>query len=117
MKHLLLLTIISMSSSSFATSDWKVIAETISCDDKIQIFGKTGEKYVLAVNGNQKTRLYNQDGGSFEEEPKSTTIYTNANSDEVLYTFIQPSIVEGNPPKINVSSHGEKNRCKMKLNQ
>lgn len=117
MKHLLLLTIISMSSSSFATSDWKVIAETMNCDDKIQILGKTGEKYVLAVYGNQKTKLYNQDGGSFEEEPKSTTIYNNTKSDEVLYTFIQPSIVEGNPPKINVTSHGEKTRCKMKLNQ
>ncbi len=117
MKFLFLLSIFSLSVPSFAASTWKVVAETTNCEDKIQILAKEGEKYVLAVNGNQKTKLFNQDGSAFEESPKSTTIYNNTKSNGELYTFIQPSIVEGNAPKINVSTNGEKSRCRMKSNQ
>src|SRR5690606_29186314 len=115
MKFLFLLTVFALSSQSFAAATWKVVAETTNCEDKIQILAKEGEKYVLAVNGDQKTKLYNQNQSAFEAEPKSTTIYNNSDSDELRYTFIQPSMVEGNLPKINITSNGnEKSRCKMK---
>ncbi len=118
MKFLFLLSILSLSSQSFAAVAWKVVAETTNCDDKIQVLAKEGEKYVLVVNGDQKTKLFNQDGSAFEEAPKSTTIYNNSDTGEFRYTFIQPSVVEGNLPKINITNHdGEKSRCKMKLNQ
>lgn len=106
-----------MTSFAFAQADWKVIAETTSCADKIQILGKEGEKYVLAVHGDERTKLYAKDGSSFKENAMSTTEYRSPEKSDVSYTFIQPSMVEGNPPKVDVVYHGEKKRCKMELNR
>jgi hypothetical protein len=117
MKHLFLIAIMSLSSVAFA-ADWKVVAETTSCDDKIQIMGKEGEKYVMAVRGDEKTKLFAKDGSAFHEETMRSTEFTSAKSaSDVSYTFIQPSMVEANPPKIDVAYNGAKKRCKMELNK
>lgn len=117
MKHLFFITIMSMTSLSFAAAEWKVIAETTSCAEKIQVLGKDGEKYVLAVKGDEKTKLFAQDGSLFKENAMSTKEFVSPAGSNVSYTFIQPSYVEGNPPKIDVSFNGQKKRCKMELNQ
>jgi hypothetical protein len=103
----------SLSSLTFA-AEWKVVAETTLCDEKIQVMGKEGEKYVLAVNGEKKTKLFAKDGSTFSEQSMSSTEFVSK-QDDVSYRFIQPSYVEANPPKIDVSHNGEKKRCKMKL--
>lgn len=117
MKQLFFITIMVMTSLSFAQAEWKVIAETTSCADKIQILGKEGEKFVLAVQGDKRTKLYAKDDSSFKENAMRTTEYRSAANSDVSYTFIQPSMVEGNPPKVDISYHGEKKRCKMDLNR
>lgn len=113
MKHLLFISLMSLSSLTFA-ADWKVVAETTSCADKIQVMGKEGEKYVLAVKGEEKIKLFAKDGSAFTENSPKTTEF-EAKSDGVTYRFIHPSVVEANPPKIDVTFHGEKKRCKMDL--
>ena len=114
MKHLFFLAIMSLSSVSMA-AEWKVVAETTSCDEKIQIMGKEGEKYVLAVRGDEKIKLFPTDGSKFKEESMKTTEFNSEKSTDVSYRFIQPSYVEANPPKIDVAYYGAKKRCKMDL--
>lgn len=118
MRHILFLSLLSVTSFSWAAADWKVVAETTVCADKIQIMGKDGEKYVLAVNGNEKTKLFAKDGSAFNEDSMQTTEFTAANANgDTSYRFIHPSYVEANPPKIDVSYNGQKKRCKMELNR
>lgn len=114
MKHLLFISFMSLSTLSFAATDWKVIAETTSCNEKIQIMGKEGEKYVLAVKGDEKTKLFAKDDSVFHENAMKSTEF-EAKSGDVTYRFIHPSYVEANPPKIDVAYNGTKTRCKMDL--
>lgn len=115
MKHLILISLFSLSSLSYAAADWKVIAETTSCNEKIQVLGKEGEKYVLAVKGDEKTKLFATDGSAYKQDTMSMTEFTSDKASEVKYTFTQPSYVEGNLPKIDVAYSGTKQRCKMQL--
>jgi hypothetical protein len=116
MKHLFFLAIMSLSSVSMAAADWKVVAETTSCAEKIQIMGKEGEKYVMAVRGEEKTKLFAKDGSEFHENTMRPVEYS-AKAGEVSYNYYQPSYVEGNPPKIDVAFNGAKKRCKMDLSK
>ena len=117
MKHLFFLAIMSLSSVSMAAADWKVVAETTSCDEKIQIMGKEGEKYVLAVRGDEKTKLFAADGSEFHEDALKPTEFKSEKSADVSYRFMQPAYVEANPPKIDVAYNGAKKRCKMDLSK
>ena len=113
MKKYFFTALISLSSFAYA-AEWKVIAETTSCDEKIQIMGKEGEKFVKAVAGNSETKLFAKDGSAFHENTMTSTEFSSKDAD-VNYTFRQPGYVEGNPPKIDVSYNGAKKRCKMNL--
>lgn len=115
MKHLFFITTLLLTSIICSASEWKVVAETTACAEKIQILGKEGEKYVLAVHGDQKTKLISGDGSAFTENAMRSTEFTSDKTNNVSYTFIQPSYVEANPPKIDVSFNGAKKRCKMQL--
>ena len=116
MKHFLFVAIMSVSSFAWSTTqDWKVVAETSTCDEKIQIMGKDGEKYVLAVRGEEKTKLFAKDGSVFKTDAIKSTEFTSDASSNVKYTFTQPSYVESNPPKIDVAMNGSQTRCKMNL--
>lgn len=114
MKQLFFLSIMIFSTMTQAAG-WKVVAETTSCAEKIQILGKEGEKYVLAVRGDEKTKLFAKDGSAFHENTMTNTQFTSKASGDVKYTFIQPSYVEANPPKIDVAYNGSQKRCKMEL--
>lgn len=113
MKNLLFISILSLSSLAWAAQEWKVIAETTVCDEKIQIMGKDGEKYVLAVKGDEKRKLFSKDGSAFNENSMQMTEFSSVG--EPTYNFIHPSYVEANPPKIDVTYSGAKKRCKMEL--
>lgn len=118
MKHLLLVTVMSLSGFAYAAQDWKVVAETTSCAEKIQIMGKEGEKYVMAVRGEEKTKLFAKDGSVFHENTMRSTEFVSDKEGDVTYRFIQPSYVEANPPKIDVAYNGSaKKRCKMELSR
>ncbi len=116
MKQFFFISLLSLSSLAYS-ADWKVIAETISCDEKIQILGKEGEKFVKAVAGNEETKLFAKDGSEFHENTMKNTEFVSNGKSAVSYTFRQPSYVEGNPPKIDVAYNGLKKRCKMNLAQ
>lgn len=114
MKKFLVFSLLITSAFSYAAADWKVVAETTSCEEKIQVLGKEGEKYVLAVKGDEKTKLFAVDGSAFKTDSMKSTEFVSKKED-VTYRFIQPSYVEANPPKIDVVHHGMKKRCKMEL--
>lgn len=115
MKKLLLVSFFAfVSFASTASTEWKVVAETTSCDEKVQVLGKEGEKYVLAVKGEDKTKLFSEDGSTFKHDSMKNTHFV-AKTEDVTYRFIQPSYVEANPPKLDVVHHGLKKRCKMEL--
>ncbi len=113
MKGFFILALVSSFSLSAAAAEWKQVAETTACDEKLQILGKEGEKYVLLVHGTKKTKLFSADGSVFRENALKTTEFTAPG--DVSYTFTQPSYVEANPPKIIVNEANEKRRCRMNL--
>lgn len=109
MKYLLFLSLISLSSMAIAANEWKVVAETTACDEKVQILAKEGEKYVMAVKGDVKTKLFSKDGAAFSEQSLRMTEYdSDASSAEKIH-YIHPAYVEANPPQIDLGSK----RCKL----
>ena len=114
MKYLLLITLTLPTLSWSVEKEWKVVAETIECGEKIQILGKEDEKYVLALRGNnERIKLLEKRGTAFKTNSLSTTEYVSDKDGDVLYSFIRPSYVEGNLPKIDILQDGVKKRCKM----
>ena len=106
MKTLLFLSLLSLSSLAWSLQDWKVIAETPACDGKIEIMAREGERYVVAVKGAERTKLFSKDGSPYTEQSLRTTEFASENK---TMTFTQPSYVENNLPKIDVGTK----RCKM----
>lgn len=98
---------------SFA-SNWKTIAQTTNCDEKIQIMGKEGEKYVVALKGEEKIKLFSNDGSTFKSHSINSNEFTNE-VEGMKYRFIRPGDVEGNPPKIDLSIDNKRKRCRMEL--
>lgn len=113
MKYLFFISLLSFSGMALS-AEWKVIAESTSCEDKILIKGKEGEKYVLAVSGGVEKKLFAKDSSSFHENSMKTTEFISRNEGD-QYSFIQPSYVEGNPPKIDITHEGQVKRCRMEL--
>lgn len=109
MRSIFFLSLITLSSACYA-QDWKVIAETENCQDQVQIMGKEGEKYVLAVHGDKKEKLFSKDGSSFKKDMEKTSFYANKNDQ---YAFTQPSVVEANTPKLDMVKNGKKQHCRM----
>ncbi len=113
MKLFLTLAIVSHLSFAAAAAEWKKVAETTACSEKIEILGREGEKYVLLVRGTENTKLFSVDGSVFRENALKTTEFTA--SGDVSYTFTQPSYVEANPPKIVAKNAVQNRRCRMSL--
>jgi len=121
MKSVFFLSLMSFSVFAGTAQNWKVIAEsTTACKEKLHVLAKEGEKFVYIADGEGKTKIFAEDGSRFSEQNGKAIVYTNAN-DKTLndtskrFTFVQPSMVDGNPPKLNVSMNGVKDNCKMKL--
>ena len=87
---------------------------------KITSLAKEGEKFVYVADGDTKTKLFAEDGTVFSEQNGKANVYSNANDKNLndsskRFTFVQPSMVDGNPPKLNVAINGVKDNCKMNL--
>lgn len=121
MKSFFLLSLMSLSSVAFGAADWKVVAETTThCKEKVQVLAKEGEKFVYVADGANKTKLFAEDGSKFSEQNGKAVVFTNENDKSLAtsskrFTFIQPSMVDGNPPKINVAVNGVRDNCKLSL--
>ncbi len=99
-----------LNSAIAAPEGWHPIAETSQCGEKVQILGKDGEKYVLAVHNSSETKLFSQDASVFNKNSMKNTVFLSKD-----YKFIHPSYVEGNPPKIIFNQNGMKQNCRMVL--
>ena len=81
---------------------------------------KDGEKFVYVTDGDKKIKLFAEDGSPFSEQNGKAVVYTNTgdktlNDASKRFTFVQPSMVDGNPPKLNVGMNGVKENCRMNL--
>lgn len=117
MKLAFIATLISMTSFAWASQAWKIVAETANCQDKLEVLAKEGEKFVYVVRGDKKTQLFSEDETTYVKDGPSMTTFSNSHdkSSKEKFTFIQPSMVDGNPPKLNVSVNNQKENCRMKL--
>jgi hypothetical protein len=103
-----------------ATSEWKPIAETASCPMKVQILGKAGEKYVIAIFNGTETKLYTKDNTLFTPKAlKSQEFASETDKEQKLGTptfeFTQQGEVEANPPKLKITLSGRQERCSMNV--
>ncbi|MGE3609351.1 MAG: hypothetical protein AB7I27_07175 [Bacteriovoracaceae bacterium] len=102
------LFLMSLSTICLAQSDWKIVAESNQCSEKIQILAKDGEKYVLVQSGENKIKLNSLDNSDFQtDSPKSITF----KSDQ--YQFDWPAMMERNPPKLSFLKSRNKQACRM----
>lgn len=110
MKKCLIVSLLSLSALSYASADWKVVAESKNCSETIKILGKEGEKYVMAVKGEEQQKLFAKDGSSFKtNSPKMTSFESKE------LKFNHPAVVDGNIPKIEIAHGANTERCKMEL--
>lgn len=116
MKSLIALSLLSLSASAFS-ADWKVVAETMDCSDKVQILAKDGEKFVQVKTGDKVQKLISQDGSAFSSQGGKSTVFVSAKKETHLgvptYEYTHPSYQEANPPKIDIFYSGVKKHCKM----
>jgi hypothetical protein len=108
MKTFFALVLIATGTCSFAASGWKVVAETKDCADTVQVLAKEGEKYVIAREGKQETKLYSKEKAVFSSTNGEPLVFS---ADK--YTFTQPRMVEAAQPKLEVAHNGLKSTCLM----
>lgn len=103
-----------------ALPDWKVIAETIECSEKIQIIAKDGEKFIFAVKGAEKIKLIPQDGSVFlRDNPKVMTYESEVQTNGDIISVNLPSVVQSALPKIYVSNkikNDQSKKCRVGVN-
>ena len=122
MKSVFLLSLMSLTSFTYAaTAEWKVVAEsTTNCKEKVQVLAKEGEKFVFVTEGGTKTKLAAEDGSAYSDQSGKAVVFSNEKDQSLSaaskrFTFTNPAMVDGNPPKINVSVNGVKDNCKLNL--
>lgn len=122
MKSVFLLSLMSLTSLAYAAAaEWKVVAETTTnCKEKIQVMAKEGEKFVYVTDGTTKTKLAAEAGAAYSDQSGKAVVFSNEKDSSLSgvskrFTFTNPAMVDGNPPKINVSVNGVKDNCKLTL--
>ena len=108
MKALSVLSLLIATAAFASAPDWKVVAETSNCEEKIQILAKEGETFVYAVKGSEKTKLSAETGSTYKKDsPKSVSFSSAANDQGEKISFINPSMVEANPPKVQIANNNK----------
>lgn len=121
MKSVFLLSLMSLTTFAYSASEWKVVAETTTnCKEKVQVLAKEGEKFVYVADGDTKTKLFAEDGTAYSDTNGKAVVFSNEKDKSLddaakKFTFTQPSMVDGNPPKINVATNGVRDNCKLNL--
>lgn len=117
MKSFFTLTLFILTSSSFAASEWKPIAETTDCPEKAQILAKDGEKFVKLVHGGQEEKLFPQDGSAFAADTPHKVMFESAKTEGLVakkkYSFFRPAVMESTAPKLMINNKGKEQRCQM----
>lgn len=118
MKALFVLSTIVLSSMAWSAAEWKTIAVTSDCAQKVSIEAKEGESFIYAVQDGKKTKLTAENNKPFKLDTPASTAYSNTKEDaeknkSALYTFTQPSMVEANLAQIDVNHNGKRDRCKL----
>lgn len=91
--------------------DLKVVAvSTNDCQEKLKVLAKSGDKFVYIDDGHKKIKLMSEDGSAFSEESGKSISFSGEG-----YTFIQPSVVDPNPARLEYASNGLRTKCKLKL--
>jgi hypothetical protein len=120
MKVLFILTLFSFTTLCWSSEDWKVIAESTGpCEEKQDVLAKVGEPYVFVQDGIKKIKLFSEDGSVFSEESPKALVFTNAKDKRLLdndkkFTFYLPSVVDGNPPKLDIVTQLKNEKCRLK---
>jgi hypothetical protein len=120
MKVLFILTLFSFTTLCWSSDDWKVIAESTGpCEEKRDVLAKVGEPYVFVQDGIKKIKLFSEDGSVFSEESPKALVFTNAKDKRLLdndkkFTFYLPSVVDGNPPKLDIATQLKNEKCRLK---
>jgi hypothetical protein len=120
MKVLFILTLFSFTTLCWSSDDWKVIAESTGpCEEKRDVLAKVGEPYVFVQDGIKKIKLFSEDGSVFSEESPKALVFTNAKDKRLLdndkkFTFYLPSVVDGNPPKLDIVTQLKNEKCRLK---
>lgn len=111
MKFLLLVSFFAISLTSVAApAAFKVVAETTNnCGEKVKILAAEGEKFVVASKNGEETKLTSESNSEYHKEGPDTVIFHAEG-----YTFVQPAVTNGNPPKINMASNDQRMKCSMK---
>ena len=105
MKNFTFILFLIVSSAFAAAPDWKVVAESSDCSEKIKILAKEGESFVYAVKGEEKTKLTGEANSKFSiDAPKAVTFSSRQNARGEIISFTNPSVTEANLPKIQFSS-------------
>lgn len=94
-------------------NDWIVIAETKKCEEKVEILAKSGEKYVLAILGGDKIKLYPQDDSAFKAKILTSQEYSSRVQNNKKFIFYYPGENENNLPKFDFIIQGERKRCNL----
>lgn len=95
---------------SYASDSWKVEAETTSCQTEYKILAKSGEKFVILLNGENKVKLHSEDGSGYMDENPRRTIFLNKN---LNVSYVRPSVVDGNLPKLKFTDNEALSNCQL----
>jgi hypothetical protein len=109
MKSFLTFSLCLTSTLAFA-SEWRVIAETRDCFEKVKIQGKESEKYVIAELPKGKVKLVSVDDHPYKSMAPAGTEYISADKS---IRYLQPGYVEGNPPKLFIVKNGKTFSCSL----
>lgn len=110
----MIVAVMVLSSALTYASHWKIIAESNSCDEKIRIKAKEGEKFIIIDNGKEQIKLFSKDNTEFHEKNLAQKEFV-AKKAELEIVYIQPSYTDGSPPKINFSNKTDSKRCRLQL--
>jgi hypothetical protein len=109
MKSLALATFLSLFSLTTFAADWKPIAESTDCGEKVQILAKEGENFVKLVKGDHEEVLNSRSSSNFTTDDPEKRLFENKN-----YTFYRPAVMDSAAPKLTITSEGKSHRCTMK---
>jgi hypothetical protein len=117
MKSALLFISFSLSLSATA-AEWKVIAETTDCPERVRVLASEGEKHVLVEKEGKRQRLESENGKAYRSDRGTTMSFATDTRNKTLgdlptYEFNLPATFESNPPRIHIFYSGVKHDCRM----